>query len=121
MLSTFVPCRFPHTVICLTNDEGDDYNAERLADSPGEEIVVETIDTDGPMPANLDARAIAEVGFRETVVLKVACPVIATSNDIRGRYSKLETIPTKPLESLTAWLEWWSESRSRLKGEKLSG
>ncbi|EER15334.1 hypothetical protein Pmar_PMAR001384, partial [Perkinsus marinus ATCC 50983] len=51
---------FPHTVICLTNDEGDDYNAERLADSPGEEIVVETIDTDGPMPANLDARAIAE-------------------------------------------------------------
>ncbi|EER02793.1 hypothetical protein Pmar_PMAR022219 [Perkinsus marinus ATCC 50983] len=103
--------RFPHTVICLTNDEADDYNAERLADLPGEGIVIEAIDTDGPMPANLDMRAIAKVGFRETVVLKVACPVIATSNDIRGRYSNglvgvVERITPSPKGREVVWVKF---------------
>ncbi|KAF4651400.1 hypothetical protein FOL47_000414 [Perkinsus chesapeaki] len=74
--------RFDHVVVCLTNAEVDQRNKEYLRTIPGEEYQIEAIDTCGSKkPAsNIDYRAVSKLGFKDKVVLKEGCKVMATVN-----------------------------------------
>ncbi|KAF4649300.1 hypothetical protein FOL47_002206, partial [Perkinsus chesapeaki] len=72
---------FDHTVICLTNAEVEQRNREYLKQLPGEEYVFDAVDTGSRTATDgFDYRSLQKLGYRDKVILKEGCRVMATVN-----------------------------------------
>ncbi|EER15658.1 hypothetical protein Pmar_PMAR025671 [Perkinsus marinus ATCC 50983] len=72
--------RFSHTVICLTNAEVDRHNKQILQSIPGVKYEIECIQNYDSLSSSFDFAAVAKLGYKEKIVLKKGCRVMATAN-----------------------------------------
>ncbi|KAF4649794.1 hypothetical protein FOZ61_000971 [Perkinsus olseni] len=78
-----VPPRYPHTIICLTNREAEQFNRQHLeALVEEEELVIDAVDTEhGPLGSSFSLLDVEALGFKSSIHLKRGCRVMVTAND----------------------------------------
>ncbi|EEQ97303.1 hypothetical protein Pmar_PMAR024747 [Perkinsus marinus ATCC 50983] len=82
------PPRFPHTTICLTNRQADEYNKMHLEALSGEEFAIRATDTvHRSLGSNFSFRDVDAMGFKPTIHLKKGCRVMASVNDPAKRFT----------------------------------